>query len=120
MSSISSVNPGVSDLLQIFSASSGLPSALSSSELQSALAQAPPSDLVQLSKQALLLQQTAGLFDSTGASQSTADPGTQLLQWLGQNAAKGSGSAPNSAAAPETPSEQIDSGLFGNNVSLLG
>ena len=64
MGTVAAANPGVADLLQIVSnaGSPSLSSALSSSNLQSALQAASPADIVQLSSQALQLQVTNALF----------------------------------------------------------
>jgi hypothetical protein len=71
MGSVTSPNPGVADLLQILSTagSPSLSSVLSSSSVQSALTNASPADLVQLSDQALQLQVANGLFGSPDPSQ---------------------------------------------------
>jgi len=108
MSSVSAVNPAVADLLQVFSksGSASLSTALSSTAVQSALDTASPGDLVQLSTQALQLQQVAGLFGT--------DPGT---------------SQPTTTTAAETFAQQEAATLFGtdlstgagtNTISLLG
>jgi len=67
-------NPGLADLLQNLTntGSSALASTLSSPAVESALEQAPPGDLVQLSDQALQLQVVGSLF---GAS--NTEPGTE-------------------------------------------
>ena len=142
MSSVNSAISGVSDLLQAISgiatsgSSSALSSALSSSGVQSALKSASTGDLLQLSQQALELQQVTGLFAGAEGAQSTADPGTLLLQSLETQAAANqsaktsantttpastAGTTP--AAATQTPAEQEASYLFGtgnSTVSLLG
>lgn len=141
MSSVSAVTSGVADLLRTFSkaGSSPLPSALSSTSVQSALAIASPGDLVQLSQQALALQQVGGLFggsDSSGssdASGATAGPGTLILQALasqGQTSQSQIASSPAaSPATSETLAQQEAAVLFGTNsvtgsgnstISLLG
>jgi len=136
MASVASVNPGVGTLLQTFSraGSSALSSALSSSTVQSALNNAAPVDIVQLSDEAVQLQQTSSLFGDGGTSSSATDPGTQLLQSVGQQDAanqvidSGSGSAAaattSSAASPstytaanQTPSEAVASYLFGSGYT---
>jgi hypothetical protein len=75
MGSANSVNPGVADVLQILSGagSASLSSVLSSSSVQAALENASPGDIVQLSQQALQLQEAGLLFGSPGASQTVAD-----------------------------------------------
>jgi hypothetical protein len=71
MATIAAVNPGVSDLLQILSnaGSPSLTSALSSTNIQSALQAASPADIVQLSDQAVQLQVANDLFASADPSQ---------------------------------------------------
>jgi hypothetical protein len=66
-----STSTGISDLMQILSqaATPAVSSLLSSTEMQSALAKASPADLVQLSEQAMQLQETDGLFPSTNPTQ---------------------------------------------------
>jgi len=74
MASIAPVNPGVTDVLQLLSGagSASVSSALSSTAVQSALQNASPSDLVQLSAAALQLQDVSDLFGSSGSSTATA------------------------------------------------
>jgi hypothetical protein len=68
---MSSIN--LSNLLQSLGADSpALASLLSTSQMQSALQQASPGDLVQLSDQAMQLQQVSLLFGSTDGTQSNA------------------------------------------------
>lgn len=76
MSSVSSTNPGLSDLLQTLtnSGSSVLSTVLSAPGVESALEQAPPADLVALSDQALQLQVVGALFGSP-----STDPGTDSM-----------------------------------------
>jgi hypothetical protein len=144
MSSVNSASSGVAALLQTFySSNSALPSALSSSTVQSALQQASPGDLVQLSAQALQLQQVTGLFGGAAgsdASGAAADSVTALIQALetqaqGNSAGAGSGAAPASTVSSALPSslaseslaQQEAADLFGANsgstnstISLLG
>lgn len=74
MASIAPVNPGVTDVLQLLSGagSASVSSALSSPTVQSALQNAPPADLVQLSAAALQLQDVTDLFGGSGSSPATA------------------------------------------------
>jgi hypothetical protein len=97
MGSVASVNPGVSDVLQILSnaGSTSLSSALSSKSVRSALESASSGDIVQLSQQALQLQEASDLF----GGQASADPGSLLLQALD------SATAGSTTAAATTPSE---------------
>lgn len=65
------INPGLADVLNILSnsASPSLSSLLSSSNVLSALQNASPADLVQLSDEALQLQTVDSLFGSPDPSQ---------------------------------------------------
>ena len=137
MSSVSAVNPGIADLLRTFSSgSSPVSPALSSTAVQSALEIASPSDLVQLSAQALQLHQVGGLFGSSQSPQTATDPGTVLLQALESESTQTqpTTTSTDSTAAPvpspgETFAEQEAATLFGtdlstgagtNTISLLG
>ena len=131
MSSINSVNSGVGDLLQTFSSgSTSLSQALSAPGVQSALQNAPAADLVQLSQQALQLQQVGGLFGNSDISQASASPATLFLQALinpsQSSQPASSSSAANSYAATAGSFAQLEaSDLFGSNsanisVILLG
>ncbi len=143
MASVGSVNSGVSTLLQTFSrtGSSALSSALSSSTAQAALKNAAPVDIVQLSDQAVQLQQALSLFGYGSSATSASDPGTQALQALNQptqNQQDAAATAINttdsgtpyaaataawttsSAAASETSSEAVASYLFGPGSAAGG
>jgi hypothetical protein len=119
MGSVSSPNPGVADLLQIFSnaGSPTLSSVLSSPQVQSALQKAPPADLVQLSDQALQLQEVNGLFGSSNPSQtaglfSTASPSSSsaaldnLFTSL-FSSSPGSTTSSTPASIPSSPADQL-------------
>jgi hypothetical protein len=84
MSSISSVNPGVADLLQTFTntGSTAMSSVLSLPAVQSAIENESPQDLAVLSFEAQQLQEAVGLFGTTDASETPVDPSTLLLQAL--------------------------------------
>jgi hypothetical protein len=111
----STINPGLADVLNILSnsASTALSSLLSSSKVQSALQNASPADLVQLSDQALQLQavdslfgnpdtsQTVGLF---GASPATS-PTTTLDDIVANLTQPASGSTTAGTAAPSVASQ---------------
>ena len=79
MSSVSSTNPGVANLLQLLSNSGS--QVLNSSKVTSALAKAPTSDIVQLSANATEIQNVDTLFgissggysNTTGSASSLAD-----------------------------------------------
>lgn len=89
MGSVSSVNPGVSDLLQTLSSLNS--PVLSSSTVESALENAPTTDIVQLSIEAAQLQNVDTLFGISAASttaSSTTSPAGQLSDY--QNALQSS------------------------------
>ena len=72
MGSVSSTSSNLSNLLQTLNAASPeLSSMLSTPQMQSALAKASPGDLVQLSDQALELQQVSSMFGGVDATQAT-------------------------------------------------
>jgi hypothetical protein len=85
MTSVSANPSGVADLLQTFSGtgasanSSALASTLSSTTTQTALQNASPGDIVQLSEQAVQLQQAGALFGSSEGSTNTANSTISLL-----------------------------------------
>ena len=130
MGSISSVNPGVSDLLQTLSSAelaSGS-TVLSSPAVQSALQNASPGDIVQLSARAIQLQEADGLF---GSAQSTQTAASIILQALNNSksastttGAATSGSTTGSTTAPSTAATALAAsqleevtGLFGTNTN---
>jgi hypothetical protein len=113
MGSIASVNPGIADLLQTLSgaATGTLSSLLSSSATESALQNAPPADVAQLSQLAQQLAETNGLFGGSGESQTATDPATLLLQAVTSSL---TGSPSPTASSASTSSEQaLVSALFG-------
>jgi hypothetical protein len=125
MGSISSVNPGVSDLLQTLSGaeSASGSTVLSSPAVQSALQNAPAGDIVQLSARAIQLQEADGLFGSAESTQTAASIIQQAL-----NSSKSSSTATGAAASPSTSSSttatalaasQLEevTGLFGTNTT---
>jgi hypothetical protein len=133
MSSVAAVNnPGLAYLTQLLSSStSSLGSAgLSSSQVQSVLNDASPADIVQLSDQALQLQNVDTLFASPGTSQpaglfSTPTPPTtsDTLASILATLSPASASATSSAAAPSlnTQIATYQSQLQANQVqSFLG
>src|SRR5208282_6813047 len=76
------------------SASSPLASELSSPAMQAALAKAPAGDIVQLSNEALQLQEMSTLFGNPSQTASSVDPSSILA------ALYPSPSAPSTASAP--------------------
>ncbi|HEX4138577.1 MAG TPA: hypothetical protein VHY84_28460 [Bryobacteraceae bacterium] len=140
VSTVSSVNPGFADLSQLLSStgSATVTSALFTPAVQSALQNASPTDLVQLSAQALQLQAVGGLFANTDSSSTEATPESLLFQALSSSLtqstnAGSSGSGTTAASSSESSADataalalQQAYGLFGNNsssgpsVSFLG
>jgi hypothetical protein len=126
MGSVGAVNPGVGDLLQaLYNNNSSLSPVLSSSAVESAIQTASPADLVQLSAQALQLQQTGDLFGAYDPASQISGPGATLLQALEeQDSAGQAASAASSAAAPQVnPALAEADDLFGygnSTISLLG
>ena len=89
MGSVSTASPNLSNLLQtIQNESPELSSILSTPQMQTALEKATPGDLVQLSDQALQMQQVALLFGASNGTQSSgvSDPNS-LFSLLSPNAA---------------------------------
>ena len=113
MSSVSSVNPGVADLFNWLSStgSTAVTSELSSPSVQSALESSSPGDLVQLSRQALQLQQAASLFGDSDTAQASATPESQLLQALTSSISGSTGST-GSAGSESTSSAAATSSAF--------
>jgi len=93
MGSVSSVNPGVQDLLQTLSNVDS--PVLSSSKAVSALQSASPSDIVQLSMEATQLEGIDTMFGMTNTASSTADPILASLENLatGSNSSAATGSS---------------------------
>lgn len=92
MGSVSSTNPGLSDLLQtLTNENSPLASTFSSPTVQAALENASPGDIVQLSTEALQLQVTDSLFGQQDAA--TTTPAQSLFSALDVINASGSGSS---------------------------
>jgi hypothetical protein len=131
MSAVPSVNSGVADLTQWLSSTgtTSASSALSSKAVQSALQSASSADLVQLSQQALDLQEASGLFGNAGSSSTAANPETLLLQALNSaitgSTTSGSPAQASAAAATATDTSALQqvSELLGSNsssVNLLG
>ncbi|MGA2712084.1 MAG: hypothetical protein ABSG41_03180 [Bryobacteraceae bacterium] len=129
MSSIASVNPGVSGLLQTLSSAGSTPasSVLSSPKVESALQNASPGDIAQLSAEALQLQEANGLFGSPDSSQTAASIILQALNSSLSGSTTNSAPAPGSTALSSTAAtaaaaselEQV-SGLLGTNSNAAG
>jgi hypothetical protein len=121
MGSIPSVNPGVSDLLQTLSSaeSASGSTVLSSPAVQSALQNASPGDIVQLSARALQLQEADGLFGSAESTQTAASIVQQAL-----NSSKSTSTTTGATTSSSTPATALAAsqleevtGLFGTNTN---
>ena len=86
--STTSVNPGVSDLLQTLSSLNS--PVLSSSKVVAALENAPAADIVKLSEAAAQLQNVQTMFGMAGGTGASSDSEVQTL--LGGSAANSPGS----------------------------
>ncbi len=110
MGSVASTNNGLSDLLQtLTNENSPLLSTLSSPAVQSALENAPASDIVEISDQALQLQATDALFGITNTSTSPTDSLFSALASVGSSAtspASGSSLDPGSSLADQLAAYQ--------------
>jgi hypothetical protein len=86
MSTIStgSTSTGITDLMQLFSsaATPALSSLLSSTQVQTGLGKASPADIVQLSDQAMQLQEVDGLFGGSTAPSNTQSSGMAMQDLL--------------------------------------
>jgi hypothetical protein len=81
MTTVSADPSGVADLLQTFSGTgaSASSSALSSTKVQTALQSSSPGDIVQLSDQAVQLQQVTAIFASSEQSATASNSTIHLL-----------------------------------------
>jgi hypothetical protein len=108
MGSVASTNPlasnnnnGLADLLQnLTNENSPLLSTLSSPTVQAALQNAPASDIVEISDQALQLQATDALF---GISNTTTSPTDSLFSALASANSSDTSSASGSSLDPGSP-----------------
>jgi hypothetical protein len=134
-SSTGSSNPGLADALQLISnsASPTVSSLLSSPNVQAALQNASPGDLIELSDQALQAQVVDGLFGNADGSQTQTDPSTTLsgiLSELNPPATSSSTAASTSSASlasqlaiyQDQQQGQDTQALLGpgSNVNLVG
>jgi len=111
MSTSISANPGFSYLTQLLTnsgsaAATSALSALSTPSVESALQKAPSGDVVQLSQQALQLQEAVGLFSGASSLLPTATTPANLLTQAVDSSVTGSttaGAASPTAAASTTP-----------------
>ena len=134
MSSVSSVNPGVADLLKSLTAINS--PVLNSQKAMSALESAPTSDIVQLSSEANQLANIDTLFglssSSTSSTSSSSSSMSGVLQALeSEGTTSTSGTSTSSVLANASPSEQaanaqaliqseLTQGLFGTGTNLTG
>jgi hypothetical protein len=130
MGSVASTNAGLADLLQnLTSASSPLASELSSPAMQSALQKAPAGDIVQLSNEALELQEMGTLFGNPSQTTSTIDPSTILAALYPSSAtpttagsspsASTTSSASTSSASPADQLASYENALQSEQVQTL-
>jgi hypothetical protein len=121
MGSIPSVNPGVSDLLQTLSSaeSASGSTVLSSPAVQSALQNASPGDIVQLSARALQLQEADGLFGSAESTQTAVSIVQQALNSSKSSSTTIGATTSSSTAATALAASQLEevTGLFGTNTN---
>jgi len=97
----SNTNNGLADLLQnLTNENSPLLSTLSSPKVQAALENAPASDIVEISDQALQLQATDALF---GISNTTTSPTDSLFSALASANSNETSSASGSSLNPGAP-----------------
>jgi hypothetical protein len=118
MSSVAAPNPGIASLLQFLAGAESplVSSVTSSSPVQSALENASPADLIQLSAQALQFQQVEGLFSTT----SSADP--ELPAPSASAASESFSPSQLASYQGQTQLEQVQTllGTSGTSVSVLG
>lgn len=128
MGSVSSLNPGIADLLQTLTNLNS--PVMSSKAAVSALESAPPADIVQLSVAATQLQSVDAMF---GISTSPTTDMSSTLASLEGSATGSSGTAASSVLSTASPADQlanyeqtlqaqVTQGLFGagTTASLSG
>jgi hypothetical protein len=103
----STANPGLADALQLItnSASPALSSLISSPNVQAALQNASPSDLVELSDQALQTQVVDGLFGNADGSATQTDPSSTLSGILAELNPPAASSSTSSTPSPSLASQ---------------
>jgi hypothetical protein len=106
MGSVASTNSGLSDLLQtLTNENSPLLSTVSSPTVEAALENAPASDIVEISDQAIQLQTADALL---GISNTTTSPTDSLFSALASVGPSATSSAPGSSLNPGSPlSDQL-------------
>lgn len=116
MGSISSVNPGITNLLQTLSNVDS--PVLSSPSVLSALQKASPSDVVQLSSAALQLENADAMFGMPAPNSSTTDL-TSLLATLEAPQATQSPSLTSSTASPADQAASYQAALQQSETQTL-
>jgi hypothetical protein len=120
MGSVSSPNAGLSNLLQtLTNENSPLASTFSSPAVEAALEKAPPSDIVQLSTQALQLQVTDALFGGADTSATSSDSLFSELAAINSSATTGTSTSTTPSLADQLAAYQGSSQLQ-ETQSLLG
>lgn len=109
MGSVASTNNGLSDLLQtLTSENSPLASTLSSPTVEAALQNAPASDIVQISEQAMQLQATDALFGISNPSTTSTDSLFSALASIGSSeGSSGSSTAASSLGTGSSLADQL-------------
>jgi hypothetical protein len=122
MGSVSSTNAGLSDLLQtLTNENSPLASTFSSPAVETALENAPPADIVQLSEQALQLQVTDSLFgESTSSSAPTDNLFSVLASIDGSSSTSGANSSGTGASLADQLAAYQGSSQLAETQTLLG
>jgi hypothetical protein len=115
MGPVSSVSPGVTDLLQTLS-SLNLPPVLSSAGVTSALEKAPTADIVQMSMAAMQLENVDAMF---GISDSSNAGTNSTLANLGDLLTGSAGAAANSQLPSAATSSASSADQFANYQSAL-
>jgi hypothetical protein len=117
MGSVSSTNPGLSDLLQtLTNENSPLAATFSSPSVETALENAPAGDIVQLSTEALQLQVTDSLFGEQDAT--TTTPDQSLFSAL--DAINSSGAGTSTPTLADQLAAYQDSSQLAETQTLLG
>lgn len=99
-------NNGLSDLLQTLTQeNSPLAATLSSPKVEQALENAPASDIVQISEQAMQLQATDALFGISNSSGSSTD--SSLFSALASADSESSGSTTSSSTSDSSLADQL-------------
>jgi len=121
MSSVSSTNAGLSDLLQtLTNENSPLASTLSSPAVEKALESASAGDIVQLSSQALQLQMTGALFGNANPSSTPSDSLFSALAAIDSSATAATNSSTTGSSLADQLAAYQGSSQLPQPESLLG